>query len=299
MAGCAKSPKVELLSNANTVSTNQAFATPPPGGPAVLGIIETSFTNGTQQDITLATEGNTPGQNLVRVQIIGVASNSITNGSSLSERIPTQDDISREIVEFLPGMTITRSPYFLQNKYGPFSYAAGRSAQGDTCLYAWQRMGHQAPKQSVFSPRGVVQIRLRLCDPVKSEQDLLSTMYGININVAVSKATWNPYGSPLPPPVGLGRTGSPINPLADNFPGVVPKRTGAPRAQARRAPARTQKPAATVKTLEVPHPKVALKAPSAPTPDVIVPPPPTNITGASSMTTSDARLGEVPRPELN
>ena len=39
-----------------------------------------------------------------------------------------------------PGVSMGRSPFYVQSRYGPFGYAAGRAASGDIFIYAWQRI---------------------------------------------------------------------------------------------------------------------------------------------------------------
>ncbi|WP_165814781.1 cellulose biosynthesis protein BcsN [Labrenzia sp. 011] len=296
LAACAKSPKVESLSSANTVPISEAFATPPPGGPAIVGIIETAFTNGKQQDIALATQGKTPGQNLLRVQLIGVTSNAIANGGSLSEASPSQEEVSREIAKFLPGVNVKRSPYFLQNHYGPFSYAAGRSSAGDICIYAWQRIGKPQSRKTIFSTRGAIQIRLRLCDPKMSEQELLEKMYGISINVAVLDPMWDPYGAPAQPPAGWGRPGDPISPRSsEGFIGVVPAMVAPRKSQPRPARPAAPKPAVVESVPPVPAVEAADEDNIKSTFGVVVPPPPSDImeSGKAAADQTDEKASPV------
>ncbi|MTH99307.1 cellulose biosynthesis protein BcsN [Roseibium sp. RKSG952] len=262
IAGCSNSSKVSLLSSSSLPPKEQAFVTPPPGGPAVLGIVQTGFSNGVQQDITLANNSRTQGQNLLRVQLIGVKNKGQENSGRLSDAVPDLEDISSEIREFLPGVTVKRSPYLLQNIYGPFSYAAGRTVSGDICLYAWQRLGYQISKQTIFSPRGAIQIRLRLCDSKKSEQELLQNMYSFSINVAILDPSWDPYLMPPNPPSDWGRSGYRISPQTrEGFVGVVP---------ARQVPVRSVPRA----TQQVRQPAPGPTITPAPSASVIVPPPP-------------------------
>lgn len=242
-ASCTSSAMIESFSKTKMVSPDKAFATPSPGGPAIVGIVETAFRNGKQQDIALAVQGATSGQNLLRVQIAGVVDTDIPNGDSLPLTAPSETTISREIAQLMPGVSVKRSPYFLQNQYGPFSYAAGRSGAGDICLYAWQHIGKVQSRKTVFSPRGAIQLRLRLCDPVASERELLEKMYGININAAVLDARWDPYGSPDRPPAGWGRPGYALAPVSiEGFSGVVPERIAPVKSRPGPARASAQEP---------------------------------------------------------
>ncbi|GGB41304.1 hypothetical protein GCM10011316_11550 [Roseibium aquae] len=292
LAGCANTPKVAPLSNSTLPPKEQAFVTPPPGGPAVLGIVQKDYSNGVQQDITLANRSKTPGQNLLRVQVIGGHPEAPEKAGRLSDAFPDEQEISREIKQFLPGMRLTRASVLLQNSYGPFSYAAGRSASGDICLYAWQHLSQQLSRKTIFSPRGTIQIRLRLCDPKKSELDLLRTMYGLSINVAVLESSWDPYLRPSSPPDAWGRAGHPILPQSmEGFVGVVPAR----QVPARSAPRLAPPPVPVAQPVQAVNPSGAVRGDEPkPAISVIVPPPPSSaITLPSPPATSNLNENTV------
>src|SRR5262245_23217171 len=56
---CASGSDPETSSALQTVPTGAAFAFPPPGGPAIVGVVERRFSNATQQDIALSTSSRT------------------------------------------------------------------------------------------------------------------------------------------------------------------------------------------------------------------------------------------------
>jgi len=297
LSGCSNSAKVTPLSSSTLPPTEQAFVTPPPGSFAVLGILQKEYANGVEQDITLSNSSKTPGQNLLRVQVIGAKTNAPKNIGSLSDAIPDDEKISREISELLPGMRVQRAPYLLQNTFGPFSYAAGRSAAGDICLYAWQRLGQPISQKTIFAPRGALQIRLRLCDPHKSEFELLQTMYGLSINVAVIDPMWDPYLKPGSPPAAWGKSGQSIAPQSlEGFTGVVPARQVPVRARPKNVPkpvpetgrSRTTVPRPVVPG--VPQPAVEPGSDEKPAINVVVPPPPGAVPPAGQAAVSDDEL---------
>jgi hypothetical protein len=106
---------------------------------------------------------------------------------------------------------------YVQNKYGPFGFATGRSASGDVCLYAWQRIEPNEP--AILVPGGVISIRLRLCDAAATHEQLLRSMYGFTISAYYKSGSWNPYGSPPRVPEHLGEIDAPIYPLGMNTSG--------------------------------------------------------------------------------
>jgi len=307
LGGCSNTAKVTPLSSTSLPPKEQAFVTPPPGSFAVLGILQKEYANGVEQDITLSNFSKTPGQNLLRVQVIGAKSNARKNAGSLSDAIPDDEEVSREISNLLPGMRVTRAPFLLQNTFGPFSYAAGRSAAGDLCVYAWQRLGQPISKKTIFAPRGALQIRLRLCDPHKSEFELLQTMYGLSINVAVLDSNWDPFLEPGAPPAAWGKPGQSIAPQSlEGFTGVVPQRQvparstprAVPKAVPRSEGPRTLVPAPAAPA--VPQPAVDPGRDQKPSINVVVPPPPGAVPPAGRAAVSDDELNsnkdEIPIP---
>lgn len=241
VVGCAQSGRLETSSVSRIVGPENALVLPPPGGPAVLGIVERTFANAVQQDISLSTSARAAGQNLIRVQFFGPVDGMAAGDTRLANRPLGQSDFAAEFRELLPGVPMKTSPYYVQNRYGPFGYAVGASSAGDLCLYAWQRIRAPDMASTLFSKQGTIQLRLRLCEAGVSEETLLSVMYGLSINAFFKSGSWNPYGDPLPPPETLGRPGAPIYPGGEaGFTPVLsgvaaaPTRDAAPRAAVRR-----------------------------------------------------------------
>ncbi len=219
LAGCAQPSTLERSSLNGMVPEGQAIALPPPGGPAVLGVVERRYANAIQQDIVLAADSAVPGQNFLRVQLFGPVG---TDGgqTELPDRPLANSGLNREMREALPGIAMRTSPLYAQNSYGPFGYAIGRNGVQDLCIYGWQRIA-STPVGGSFMNRGRVQVRLRLCQSGATEQTLLASMYGYTINTSFSPAGWNPYGSPPPVDPRLGTTGQVIQPVAVVEPPVV------------------------------------------------------------------------------
>jgi len=183
LAACATN-KTDLTPQlARAVAPNEALIFAPIGGPAMLGIVETVYPNARRQEISLATEARTPGQNKITVVLFEGKSG---DGSDAAIKdIPfTQVNLTEEALAAFPTSGMGVSPYFVQNDYGPFGYAVGKPANGDTCIYAWQRI-EPALKPSGAIARGAVTVRLQLCDSRRSEQSLLGVMYQLRINVGV------------------------------------------------------------------------------------------------------------------
>ncbi len=212
LAGCSGTTQFQRSASSARVGPVEAMALPPPGGPAVIDVVERRFANAVQQDIALGTRSRVAGQNLLRVQLFGPMG-SEAGQTTLSNLPLTEASIRREMRTLLPGIAMQVSALFVQNNYGPFGYAFGRSGR-DLCLYAWQRVS--APRTAApFNLRGTMQTRLRLCETGASEQSLLKVMYGYTLTGGFGAESWNPFGNPPPPDERLGRTGSPVFPAGN------------------------------------------------------------------------------------
>lgn len=225
LAGCGAREGVRLSDTVTTVPNETAFALPGPGGPAIVNIVERTFRNATQQDILLFTSASTPGQNVMRVQLFGPVGSKFEGTRSLGYSSVRASEIAREMRSALPGIALKQSPIYLQNNYGPFSYAYGRGRGNDACLYGWQQIRSPEDARTAFQNRGTIQVRLWLCEENASEEKLVSNMYGYTIRGAFNAAGWNPYGEPPSVDPTLGRSGHPIYPktqdLHDNVMPVV------------------------------------------------------------------------------
>ncbi len=274
LAACSQTDsRLERSSLANDVEAQQAIILPPPGGPAIVGVVERRYANAIQQEIALGTNSSVPGQNLLRVQMFGPVG-AEGGDTRLPDTPLSEAGIGREMRRALPGIAMQRSPLYTQNSYGPFGYALGRRGARDLCLYAWQRITG-SKSGAPFANMGTVQIRLRLCRAGASEQSLLAVMYGYTVNTSFSTSAWNPYGRPPPADSRLGNTGQPIHP---NGPfGFEPTLEVLP-AQPARAPRRAPAPAQQAIPSPPPGAPVVPPPPAEPeqgTPP-IVPPPPTD-----------------------
>jgi hypothetical protein len=211
VAGCALEPDGGYrTANLNTtVPVTQAFMVPPPGGPEVVAVLEQRYRNGLQQDIILENATGVPGQNVVYVRAYGPMGRE-GGRQELPSDLVELSDIRRELVERFPGVHMELSGLYAQNRYGPFSYATGRTRSGANCIYVWQRI---ASEGAVFKwTSGSIVWRLRLCDDRTSMRDLLLTAYGFTVSGYFLSQRWNPYGDPPPPDPRVGLPGEAILP---------------------------------------------------------------------------------------
>lgn len=236
LAGCGEQrlsdAELTFSTRAIAVDPSRALIVLPPGGPPAIGVTQRSYENAVSQTISLATRGRTPGENTIQVAFFTAADlpdSTGVEGNLL--KLPGIDDfaVAQDMEERLPGVAMAPSAVFVQNKYGPFSYAFGRGAGGEACLYAWQRI---ADGDSVFRPKsGAVSVRMRVCDPKTTEAALLRLAYDYSLNASLRRSGWGPAGDAPAPAPGLGKAGAPIYPLpqASTADAPAPRRAARPR----------------------------------------------------------------------
>ncbi|WP_052951886.1 cellulose biosynthesis protein BcsN [Devosia soli] len=266
LAGCATTTDMPT-SEAEIVRASDAVILPPPGGPAIVTVVETVYPNAIRQDISLATEARSVGENKISViRFIGKGGDG--SDAALKDIPFTQVNLTEEALAAWPGSGMAVSPYFVQNAYGPFGYAIAKPANGDTCLYAWQRI-EPTLKPSGAVDRGTIIIRVQACRRGVSEEALLELMYRLRLNVNVFP--------PSKAPAVIGAIANPIRPVgADGFAEVIPS--------SQPVVARRPAPRATPVVQAVAAPAIPVPPAGAP----IVPPP----TGTSGQSTGPT----VPRP---
>lgn len=211
VAACSYKPRGPRLATlANKVPVENAFISTPPGGPQPIAVIEQRFSNGVLQEILLENPTSSAGENVLVVRAFGpMGDDRGMERMSLDE--PTTADIRREMRERFPGVNMTISESYVQNRFGPFAFATGQLRSGVSCIYAWQQI---RAKKSVLFPgyRGAVTWRLRFCDANATPRELLYLPYGLNVNVYFLQDNWNIYGNPPEPNPDIGKLGKPLGP---------------------------------------------------------------------------------------
>jgi hypothetical protein len=222
-AGCSSfsddTSAIATATQSVQVPLAKAFLTPPPGGPAMLALVETKYANAVAQEIALATQSVVPGQNAFHVTIYRQPKPGLKD--SLSDKELGRPALRKEMNERLPGVPMKFADYYVQNRYGPFGYAVGRAKNGELCLYGWQRIVPNQSRYMIEGPRGAIAVRLRLCNVRATEPELLAAMYDFSINAYVRSYSWNPYGEAAPPSPSLGKPSAPVLPVGPLGPASV------------------------------------------------------------------------------
>ncbi|MBB3610118.1 cellulose biosynthesis protein BcsN [Rhizobium sp. BK602] len=214
--GCTTTGGVRQSAGPETVANEKALAFPPPGGPAVISVVERRHKDDVEQTVSLATSSSVAGQNFLKIQFRNVTGANPGLGSTPYKAIGN-GAVASEMAAAVPGVRLARSATFVQNGYGPFGYASGQSRGGDTCLYAWQQIRAGQSALAEMQNFSMVQVRIRLCDARASERQLLSTVYGYTIAGGFVNEALNPYGTVRGADTVLGKPGDPVYPDPGNY----------------------------------------------------------------------------------
>ena len=211
LGACATAPSLPPK-EASIVAPIDAMIIPPPGGPGIVRVVSKTFPNAVQQDIFLATQAMTAGENKITIRKFEARSSS-DNELNVRDVPFTEINLTDEANAAWPGAGMAVSPYYVQNDYGAFGYAIGRPANADACIYAWQRI-EPSLKPSGAVERGAISVRLQLCKPRATEQELVEVMYRLRLNTTV----FPPGGAPA----AIGQIRAPLRPVgADGFAKVI------------------------------------------------------------------------------
>lgn len=215
-AACSTRPDQGVMTLTSEVPVARAMIALPPGRLSAIAVLERRYRNAVFQEIALSTDSSVAGQNAFHVSATEDLAIRSEFDDVLRIRRPNLETVDTEMSERLPGIAMRTSPQAVQNRYGPFGYATGRSAEGDACLYAWQQI--EADKPILFKPIGAVSIRLRLCDARATEAQLLRTMYAYTVPASLLPEGWSAHEVKAPanlepvdlalPPLGKSAGGS-------------------------------------------------------------------------------------------
>ncbi|MCY0150005.1 cellulose biosynthesis protein BcsN [Hoeflea sp. G2-23] len=169
------------------VSPDYAAAYLPQVAGRVDAVRQTSRTDHIFQTILYPNPGYSDGENQLTVSIAPPSSD------KSYFQAPTQREVVREMRGQLPGVPMRIMATAGQNQNGPFGYAIGASANGGTCIFAWQTARDiSRDDQTGFARFGrtryAAKVRLRYCHPTMTEGSLVSLMAGLRIR-EVSEAT--------------------------------------------------------------------------------------------------------------
>jgi hypothetical protein len=120
ITGCASKDGIRVPGPAATVSSDKAFALPPPGGPSIVNVVQHDFNNAAQQDIYLFTSAVTPGQNVMRVTFFGPVGLDYDDRKGLGYSSIRNSNVDRDMRRDLPGVAMAKSDFYVQYNEGAF-----------------------------------------------------------------------------------------------------------------------------------------------------------------------------------
>jgi hypothetical protein len=280
LPACAPQRSPMAAVETGMIRPSAAYILPDPGGPVVVGAIQRNLATAIEHEVLLGVPTATSGQNALTLQVFGRAHRK--GEGALDSGAPTVESVTREMQEVLAGVDMQVSPYFVQNRYGPFGYAMGRGRGRDICIYGWQRVQTESGDSPFFSNRYLLQIRLRLCETGATEQDLLRVMYNFTLSAHFGTQSSETPRTAATQVISLLDTSSEIRPstptgMAYVLPSQAPAPSAPPRAIAT-APARPA-PAEPAATATASGPAV---------------PPPSSGSSAAAATPAPAASGSAP-----
>jgi hypothetical protein len=288
LAACATTSELKPQ-EPMVIAPAMSILVPPPGGPAVVSVVQTTFPNAVKHDVFLETTARTIGENKISI-IRFVGKGGDGSDAGLVDTPFTRVNLTEEALAAWPNSGMAVSPFFVQNNYGPFGYAIAKPGNGDVCIYAWQRI-EASLRPSGAVDRGSINVRLQLCRRGVTEAQLLEIMYQLRLNTGV-----------FPPgkaPLQIGANLSPIRPLGvEGFAEVIP--TGRPAARASTAAPAAVRPV-------VPAVVAPISGPIVPSPTSrpggagpMVPRPPASISSPGSAGATPSTPGViVPSPPVS
>ncbi|MDK9696638.1 MAG: cellulose biosynthesis protein BcsN [Siculibacillus sp.] len=161
---------------ATEVGPDQALARLPAEAGAVVSVTERRETDRITQVVALAGEAIGRGTNRIRV----VAANRDPERS----RRPTEEAITAELEAELPEATMRPVAQVISGPGGPIGVAAGRTASGETCVYAWQEAEVRASgaRAGIFGGDRVdLSVRVRLCRRDMTEERAIALVEGLRL----------------------------------------------------------------------------------------------------------------------
>ena len=179
---------------ANPVPASSAAAMLSPSAGRVVQVSERRYTDGVSQEIVLAGDSGSHGENRIDVSLRLSPQGDQVYDNLIPMQKPSDGDIASELEARFPGMDMQPVNVLLQNRYGPYGLAAGKRGNGERCIYAWQWIDDAStpasPRNStlaraVLSQPQPVSLRVRLCRTGISADQLGGLVESIAIGAGI------------------------------------------------------------------------------------------------------------------
>ncbi len=103
----------------------------------VTAVRERNFVDGTRQEIALAPDRLTKGENVIEVSL-RASSSSVGGPGQMQMGKPSERGVRSEILSRFPEVRMGIVTRAMSNAYGPVGLAIGKHANGARCVFAWQ-----------------------------------------------------------------------------------------------------------------------------------------------------------------
>ena len=175
-----------LTQSVNSYDSNAIARMPEPGG-SVKTIREKIYRNGISQQIILAGDKGTIGENKLEINVQTAAPES---RDSLQIGPPSEAGIKKEITSRYPQLNMQVVTQPRQNGLGVFGLAIGRRGDGTRCVFAWQWVDdiRGSTKLGAAFNGGAIpaSVRVHMCRADATVDDLAATVEGLTLASAAS-----------------------------------------------------------------------------------------------------------------
>ena len=187
LGGCSLAPadhRAAFEASSDMVPAASPMAQLPAAAGEQISVLQSNLQGPLTQKIILQGDPATGGENRITVTVD--LDQPMRGEADYKVPKPTDELISKELDDTMPGIAMAISPNFVRNDFGPFGYAIGRAYGGVTCIYAWQWSPGQ-PARFLASPEGqaadasrpraATSVRVRLCKQGLGELELVDLVH--------------------------------------------------------------------------------------------------------------------------
>lgn len=174
----------------------------PPDAGRYTNVYEKRAANVQRQDIVLS--GSVKGLPANKLEVVAVRSGG-DDDPNIGRLKPSEDGIAAELRSHFPGVAMQVVVQAMQNDYGPFGLAMGKSAHGARCIYAWQwidNVGNGDPRlrrASLFGSHPTVSasVRIAMCRADKTADQLAGYVERLHIEPSMLQPGGQPVREPI------------------------------------------------------------------------------------------------------
>jgi hypothetical protein len=191
LAGCSMHPfddRAAFESTTDLAPAARPMAQLPAAAGEPISVLQSNLQGPLTQRIVLQGDPATGGENRIIVTVD--RDQPMPGESDYKVPKPTEELISKELDDTMPGIAMAISQNFVRNDFGPFGYAIGHAYGGVACIYAWQWAPGQpirlianpeAQAAEASRPKWPTSVRVRLCKQGLGEAELVELVHQMAI----------------------------------------------------------------------------------------------------------------------